>query len=86
MDLITLAMARKHVNDAIAGLGTLVGGDHKYDITIAGGSDNDSVSFDADNGLVEVVRGGVKSIVADYSPIDGIDKNDILDMFTERES
>ena len=71
MDLITLELARKYVKKAIAANGPMID------------ANGDKVSFDTENGLVEVVKGGDKTIVANYSLTDGIDKQDIMKLFTE---
>lgn len=71
MDLITLELARKYVKKAIAANGPEID------------ADGDKVAFDKENGLVEVIKGGDRTVVANYSLTDGIDQQDIIKLFTE---
>ena len=48
-------------------------------------ANGDEITFDSENGLVEVVKDGSKTVVANYSLTDGIDKDDILYLFSEGE-
>lgn len=46
-------------------------------------ADGDEVVFDSERLVVEVVKGGVKTVVANYSDTDGIEQKKIDELFLE---
>lgn len=128
MDIVTLQLARKYVDKAVAGVGSLRG-KSAYEIALDNGfsgsekawleslkgepgvsptigdnghwffgdidsgvkatqdkkltADGDEIVFDSDRLVVEVVKGGTRTVVANYSDTDGIEQGKIDELFLE---